>query len=253
MAGRRERINKRIQLWCVWAGPLAVVLYLVCFWGIAHFVPPPSPHWSALHVATFFGQHHTRIRIGQLGGLIASTLFFPFFAVISAQMWRVERGQPVLAMIQFGGAVLLLVFFVVCSVLWIGASFRSDLSPQTVRMLNDLSWLTFVMVFPAYVLQMVCIAIVAFTEPGPDPVWPRWAGYFNLWTGITGMGGGLAVFFKHGPFAWNGLIGFYIPIAMFVVWICVTTYLLHAGIRRQLLTVELEVPIVEREPSFAQA
>jgi hypothetical protein len=247
-------MSKRIQLWCVWAGPLALVLYLIAFWGIAGFIPPPSPHWSAPHVAQFFQSNHTAIRIGQVGGLIASTLFFPYFAVISAQIWRVERPQPVLAMIQFGGAVLLLVFFAVCGMLWLAATFRPELSASTVRTLNDLSWLIFVMVFPAYVLQMVCMAIAAFHDHGPGRVWPRWAGYFNLWIGISGMGGGLAVFFKHGPFAWNGLIGFYVPIAMFAIWICVTTYLLHTGISRQLAgEQETEASASIPEPVLATA
>jgi hypothetical protein len=165
--------------------------------------------------------------------MVAATLFFPFFAVISLQIARIERRQPVLAMIQFGGAVLLLVFFAVCGMLWITATFRPDLSASSVRLLNDLSWLIFVMVFPAYVLQMVCIATAAFIDRSTDPVWPRWAGYFCVWIGISGMGGGLAVFFKHGPFAWNGLIGFYVPIAMFTLWVCVMTYLMHTGISRQ--------------------
>jgi hypothetical protein len=65
------------------------------------------------------------------------------------------------------------------------------------------------------------------------PLWPRWVGYLNLWIALSGAGGGLAVFFKHGPFAWNGLVGFYIPIAAFTVWIAVMTYYMHVGISRQ--------------------
>jgi hypothetical protein len=90
------------------------------------------------------------------------------------------------------------------------------------------------MVFPAYVLQMVCIATAALIDRSPDPVWPRWAAYFCVWIGISGMGGGIAVFFKRGPFAWNGLIGFYVPIAMFALWVSVMTYLMHTGISRQI-------------------
>lgn len=39
---------------------------------------------------------------------------------------------------------------------------------------------------------------------------------------------------------WNGLIGFYIPIAMFTIWIAVTTYLLLTGISRQFAEVGAE-------------
>ena len=129
--------------------------------------------------------------------------------------------------------VLLLVFFAVCSMLWIIATFRPELGADTVRVLHDSGWLIFVMVFPAYTLQMICQAIAGFIDHSPNPTWPRWAAYFNLWVGFAGMGGGLAVFFKDGPFAWNGLIGFYLPLGVFVVWLGVTTVLLTKAIKRQ--------------------
>ena len=227
--------STRTQLICVWCGPAAVLLFLVFFWLIAGFVPPPSPHWSAQHVARFFAAHRTAIRVGQIGGMVAVTLFFPFYAVISVQIARIEGRRPVLALTQFGAGVLLLAFFYVCSMLWIVASFRSAVSPATVRTLNDLAWLIFVMVFPEYTLQMICIAAAGFRDRTATPTWPRWACYLCLWIGVSGMGGGLAVFFQHGPFAWNGLIGFYVPISMFVVWLGLMCHLLTGAIRRQAL------------------
>ena len=226
-------INTRLQLLCVWAGPAFLVLYAIFFWGVAGYIPPQDPTWSADHIAHFYDVNRTEIRIGQIGGMVASTLLFPFFTVISLQIARIERRMPVLAVIQFGGAVLLLVFFAVCSMLWVAATFRPELGADTVRVLHDTSWLMFVMVFPAYSLQMICQAIAGFIDKSPTPTWPRWAAYFNLWVAFAGMGGGLAVFFKDGPFAWNGLIGFYVPIGVFAVWLGITTVLLHKAILRQ--------------------
>jgi len=100
-------------------------------------------------------------------------------------------------------------------------------------MLNDLSWLIFVMVFPGYVLQLSCVAVASFIDRSTSPIWPRWVGYLNLWIALSGAGGGLAAFFKYGPFAWNGLVGFYIPIIAFTIWIGVMTYYMHTGISRQ--------------------
>lgn len=226
-------MSTRLQLLCVWAGPAFLVLYVLAFWVIAGFVPPPRPTMSPAEIASFYDANRTEIRIGQLGGIIAATLLFPFFTVISLQIARIERRVPLLAVIQFGGAALLIVFFQVCGMLWIAATFRPELDPSTVRALHDLSWLVFVMVFPAYSLQMICMAIAGFMDKSPRPAWPRWAAYFNLWVAFSGAGGGLAVFFKEGPFAWNGLIGFWIPVSVFVIWLCLTAVLLHAAIKRQ--------------------
>jgi hypothetical protein len=77
------------------------------------------------------------------------------------------------------------------------------------------------------------MAVAGFIDHSPNPTWPRWAAYFNLWVAVSGGGGGIAVFFKHGPFAWNGLIGFYTPLTVFFIWLVLTTYLLHKAIVRQ--------------------
>jgi len=219
----------------VWTGPLFLVLYAIFFWGVAGFIPPQSPHHSAAQIAQFFDENRTAIRVGQIGGLVSSTLLFVFFAVISLEIARIEQRRPLLAMVQFAGAILLIVFFAICSMVWIAATFRSELSPSTIRMLNDVGWLMFVMVFPGYVLQMFCMAIAGFIDRSPTPTWPRWAAYLNLWVAFSGAGGGIAVFFKHGAFAWNGLIGFYVPISVFAVWLSITTVLLLRSLDRQAL------------------
>jgi hypothetical protein len=226
-------VAKRIQLACVWAGPIFFVLYLTALVGFARFVPPPAPSWGPDRVAQMISDHATQIRVGMVLGLIATTLLIPFFAVISIQIARIEKRMPILALMQFGGAVLLVVFFQLCGMLWIAATFRPELDPSTIRMLNDLSWLIFVMVFPGYVLQLSCVALASFMDRSARPLWPRWVGYLNLWIALSGAGGGIAAFFKSGPFAWNGLVGFYIPIVAFTIWIAVMTYYLHTGVVRQ--------------------
>lgn len=225
--------SSMIEKAAVWCGPLFLVLYLVAFVGIAQFVPPPSPGLSAGEVAALFEENRFAIRLGMVLSLVASTFLLPFFAIISVHIARMERGRPILALVQFGGATLLVVYFQLCSMIWITATFREELSPTAVQMLFDFGWLTFVMVFPAYVFQLLCIAVASLLDRSPDPVWPRWAGYLNLWIGLSGAGGGVAVFFKEGPFAWNGAIGFYLPVGAFVVWLGVmTTLMLRHASRR---------------------
>ncbi len=164
---RGGMINTRLQLLCVWAGPVFLVLYAIFFWGVAGYIPPLDPTADPGEVAAFYDENRTDIRIGQLGAMVASVLLFPFFAVISMQIARIERGMPVLAAIQFGAAVLLLVFFTVCSMLWVAATFRPELGASTVRVLHDTAWLMFVMVFPGYTLQMICQAIAGFIDRSP--------------------------------------------------------------------------------------
>ncbi|RHW28166.1 hypothetical protein D0Z08_04030 [Nocardioides immobilis] len=228
-----------IEKAAVWCGPLFLVLYLAAFVGVAEFVPPPAPSLSADEVSALFEADRMRIRAGMVLSLVFSTFLFPFFAVISVHIARIEGGRPILALVQFGGATLLVVYFQLCSMLWIVATFRADLGAESVRMLSDFGWLAFVMVFPAYVFQLGCVAAAALIDRSPDPVWPRWAGYLNLWIAVSGAGGGLAVFFKAGPFAWNGIVGFYLPVVAFVIWLGVMTHLMLRHAARRTSAVQL--------------
>jgi hypothetical protein len=225
----------RLQLFCVWSGIAFVVLYGVFFMGVAGYIPPSPPSWSVADTVALYTEHRFAIRVGQVGALVMSTLLFPFWSVITTYIARIEtsRGRmPVLALMQFGGAVLLQVFFAMCSMLWIIASFRPEYDAATIRALHDAGWLIFVMVFPAFTMQMFSIGIAAFLDDSANPVWPRWAGYLNIWAGLGGTGGGIAVFFYSGAFAWNGLIGFFIPVTVFVIWIIAMTWLMHTDTRR---------------------
>lgn len=225
-------MNTRIQLLCVWAGPVFLVLYALSFL-LAGFLPPHAPALSAEQVSAFYDLHRNQTRAGLLLCMIFSMLLFPWYAVISAQMARIERGFPVLALIQFGAGALLIVFFVVCSMMWIVAAWQPDLDPSIVKILHDGSWLVFVMVFPEYCLQLSCIAVVGLMDKRAQPWLPRWACYFNLWVAFTGIGGGLATFFRTGPFAWNGLIGFWLPVIFFTIWLFVMATLTYRSVRRE--------------------
>ena len=36
-------MNTRMQMWCLWCGPAAMILFFLGFWGIAGLVPPRIP------------------------------------------------------------------------------------------------------------------------------------------------------------------------------------------------------------------
>jgi hypothetical protein len=208
---------RRLITACIWSWPVCAVGFGVFFVLVAGFVPPPGESWSAQHVAHFYGAHRTAIRIGLIGAMMFSALLLPFFTAISSEIRKIEGRLSVLAPIQFGGAVVLVAFFQIISLLWLLASFRAGADPQLVRFADDFNWLVWTMLIPTYSLQFMCMAIAGFVDKRPHPTWPRWAAYLNVWVAITGAGGVLAVFFKTGPFSWNGVIGFYIPLALFLV------------------------------------
>jgi hypothetical protein len=219
-------VRRRIWLACVWSWPVAIVAFAVPFVFVAGLVPPPSPAWSAQELADFFADNRTGIRVGVLGAMFASALLLPFYAVVSSEIKKIEGEPGLLASIQWGGAVVLVAFFQIICLAWITASYRPDVSPEITRMLNDYCWFVWSTLIPTYMVQYICMAVAGFIDKRPAPLWPRWAAYMNLWVAVTGAGGVLAVFFKTGPFAWNGVVGFWIPVILFAVGMSINTWLL---------------------------
>ncbi len=175
---------------------------------------------SAADLAAFYAQHHTGIVAGQLIGMLAMCFMFFWPAAISAQIARIEGGGfPILAAVQYAAAMILLMLFMLCGLIWTIAAYRTDMSPEMLRLLNDSGWLIFVVAYPEYGAQMVSIAIAGFIDTRPEPFLPRWACWLTALEAVIGTGGIFAGFVTGGPFAWNGMIGFWIPIGSFVIWI----------------------------------
>ena len=210
-----EAFRARVRRSCVWSWPVCMIGFGFGFALLAGFVPPPGESWSAHHIASFYASNRTAIRAGLIVAMFFSVLLMPFFTVISVEMRKIEGPSALLAPIQFGFAVVLVTFFQIICLLWLEASFRPENSPQLVRAMNDYGWLVWTILIPTYSGQFICMAVAALMDYRRDPLWPRWAAYANLWVAITGAGGVLTVFFKTGPFSWNGIIGFWLPLVIF--------------------------------------
>jgi hypothetical protein len=80
---------------------------------------------------------------------------------------------------------------------------------------------------------MLAIGVAILTDEREEPVFPRWAGYLNLWVALLLAPAGIVVFFKHGAFAWNGLIGFFCPLFAYCVWSITMFVLVRRAIEQE--------------------
>jgi hypothetical protein len=76
------------------------------------------------------------------------------------------------------------------------------------------------------VVELVLLGVAVRGDRGPVPVFPPWFGTLSVAVGVIFALGGLVVFAKSGPFAWNGLLAFWVPLAVYGGWIFVATALL---------------------------
>jgi hypothetical protein len=233
-AAPRRSLDARVQRALVWTGPVMVLGWVIAWVFLVRFIPPPSPMKSPEQVVRMFKQHIFEIRFGLVITLFACALLVPFSAVIQQQMRRIPAARSALASTQMASAALLSLEFILPLMIWQTAAYRLDrTSAEIIRMLNDMGWIMFVGVISSACVQFASIGIAILVDERPTPVFPRWAGYFNLWITLLVSPAGIIVFFKHGPFAWNGLLSFFLPLAAFAAWIAVTVVLLLRAIEQE--------------------
>ncbi|MGE4425159.1 MAG: hypothetical protein AB7G37_01755 [Solirubrobacteraceae bacterium] len=224
---------RRVQVVCAWCGP-AFVIGLFGGWGIlGGFLPHIPASDTAEQVAAAYAERVDLRRAGLLISLVATFLTVPFFLSISLQMRRSEGRVPALAILQLASGLVICLVLLLPTLFFLVATFRVYDAPEITQMLNDLSYIVIILPFPPLLGQLIAIAASIFVDRRERPVFPRWVAYFNLWVAVLVTPAGLLMFFHDGPFAWNGLLGFWIPAAAFGLWYPVMTVVVLQAIRRE--------------------
>lgn len=217
-------MNTLDQRICAWGGAFCAATFGAGLL-IAGFVPPPAPDLPAEAVAALFREHAMVIRIGMILSLVGIVGYTALVCAITAQMRRMHTATRLPADMQLGaGAIGVLTVMFPIMLLAITA-FRPERDPALTQLLNDVAWLLIIPAFPTFVAQFGAIAIGAFTDQRADPVFPRWAGYLNLWIALLFCPGAFAYIFRSGPFAWNGLLSFWVAASAFFAWLVAMTLL----------------------------
>lgn len=230
--------SRKNQLMCAWSGLIFLLMFFVGWAVIGGFLPPPSPGVSAQEVADFYRSNTNMIRLGLLITQASCIFYIPWIVGISVQLKRIEGPSPVCTYVQFLGGLTGIVAILLPYFFWAVAAFRPERDPALLQLLNDIGWLIFIVTFAPFVVQNLAIAVAIFSDRNPEPLFPRWVGYFNLWISLTFFPAGFVLFFKSGPFAWNGLIGFWVPLGAFSIWMIGMLVLQLKAIKRQYTPVQ---------------
>jgi hypothetical protein len=211
-------MNRRSQLLCIHS----TLLFILTVGGgflVAGWVPPPSPTRSAPLVAASFHDHF-HIRLAAAMFFFGSALFMLPAVAITAQLRRLETERAVLANLQMLAAAVGVLAIQIPGAIWLVVSYRTGTSPGIIVTLNDLAWFMLLGAVGPAVVQNVSIALCILGKGGKGrDVYPRWLGYANLWLATLLMPGVLIPFFKTGPFAWNGVLGFWVVATGFFTWV----------------------------------
>jgi hypothetical protein len=138
----------------------------------------------------------------------------------------VEGEYPLLFYVQVVSLAVCDVVIMYIAYFWAAASFRAgDTLPQVTQALNDMGWLGVLYTGAPFASYQVALAIVTLNDKSAQPVYPRWSAYLNFFVAFFMFEAAGILFFKTGPFSQNGLFVFYIPMAVFFIWIIVFSVL----------------------------
>lgn len=231
-----DRVNTKVLMFGAYAALLYPGLLVIGWWALADFVPPPHPTDTTSTILALYHAHATRIRAGMVIVMFGAVMAMPLGATVGYFIRRVEGFTGPLTMLQIMGAVGMAVLTFFPAMWWLIAAYRLGRDPQITHTLNDAAWLQWVGGLTIYYPTIITMAIASFLDRSERPALPRWFGYLNLWLVALLLPGQLIFFFKTGPFAWNGLISFYLAFVVFGLWFPVAFYVL----RKAVLGVEAE-------------
>lgn len=223
----RSRLTLTI---CAWTGPMFVLMFVIGML-LAGLIPPPSPGLTAQAFEDALLAHRTYFRIGLLIALASSGLYAFFTAGVSVQLKRIEGDRSPMTYTQLGLGALTVLLIIFPLMFLMAAAYRPSRDANTIQLLADVALFPFVGAWMTVVFQWIAIALAVLTDTSKQPVFPRWAGYLNLWCAFQSLPSSVLFFVHHGPFAWNGILSYWLALTAFAGWILITTWLLLSAIR----------------------
>ena len=225
-------MNYKAQYICIWVGIVGGTLIGIGQYLLMGFMPPLNPALSAAEVAEYFRSYQTRILVGcvllQVGycGVV-------FFAMPLAQLIKkIEAPSTLWTYTFLMGTAIAYVASFLCYAFWGVTAYRLDRPDELYLLMNDFTALAYVaIVMPAW-LQFGSMGFAILGDRSANPIYPRWVGYVNIWTAIGSMPSMFVCFFLDGPFAWDGIVGFWIPIGVFFMWLFIVFIYTHKALLR---------------------
>lgn len=215
---------------CIWTGIVLVAATVVGFAWLMGYVPPPSPAWAPEQTLAWVQGHKTSILIGAALCTFFWALWATWCAPLIIYIRRMERAPILtyasLANVGGGGGVITCI-----AVSWTVMAFRAE-NPLIVEAFNDLGFFLFLYTWPSFGIWMWIIAIAILRDVNSEPTFPRWVAFYNLWAGLLMAPASLMGLFKSGPFAYDGLLAFWLVAIDFFFWMLVMSVVMLRALAR---------------------
>lgn len=216
-----------------WAGAGWVLAFFVGMAPVAQWIPLPSPADSAAEVAAMYRERTDEIRAGLILAFAGMLGYIFFSATLAAQFRRIKGVSVAARYTQVGALGACIVFILMPIVVWFAALYRPhETSPELLQRLNDLGWIMFIIAFVPFVAWVWSVGLCILSDESENPLYPRWSGWLSLLLGFLQIPPVVLPAFHDGPFAWDGLMCWWVPATDFFAFYLVMLALTIRAIKK---------------------
>ena len=227
-----SRTDSKTELWFAWTTIIVFFnIFTIAFFFQSRTQPPPKAWWPLAHVVEWFGWRHDGILLGFAIIFTIAGFSLAMTALASYSMRRMSV-SPVFAysylvIYSLAGIPGMLL---TCIALVVGAM-RPERDPKIIGWLYDMGFLSFSGTMGIFLIGSLIWGVAILLDN--NRVLPKWFGYLNLCNALTEVVVAPCCMFKLGPFAWDGVIAFYLNMVVFGIYTGALITLLRSMIQRE--------------------
>lgn len=219
--------------WYLAFAQLALTLMFVAILPLMHMLPTLPPSWTATQIAAHYREYSTGILAGAVLIMFSSMMVATFSGILCCYIKKTEgEFTPItysfLAISAWGWGS-----FFMSGIAFSVAAFRPENSDETIRVLSDLAIMLLIIPGIVQVLQSGLLAVATFNQKPGVEIFPRWYGYFNAFVAAVNIPAATVALFKIGPFAWNGVLGYWVELILFGPWFYTSMWVMYQATKRE--------------------
>lgn len=231
MEGKTNIGSQKAGLACTWIFTLLTIvgwLWIAGFW-----MPVPADAGAEATKEWFTGEHRWGVLIGCSIFYIAAGFLTPASIQFGIMLSKVEGRWPLWSVTTAvcGIFISLIVFFNACA--WLAAAYRPEAGADVIQSWYDWAWFAFLLGWIYLSIEMVATAIVELNDTREIPMVPRWFSWLTIAGAVGIVTAAGPAFFKSGPFAYHGLLAFYMPVAVWGVYLNVNAWFMYQELLRE--------------------
>ncbi len=221
------------ELILFWTLPAVALIWISAFFLFPGFLHPMSPTMSAAEVAGFYRDEAARIRYSMILFNWFGVGLVPVVVLLALQVRRMAHRTPILSYSLIACAGGPPALFLIANMFWLLGAFSPDRAPELTMLFNDLAWITFSVMVSYLIAQCLLLALAIYWDRNDTKVFRPWVAHFNVATAVALMPAAFTALALDGPFAWDGLLSFWLKNIAIATWIVVMGVVLGQTIMRQ--------------------